>query len=219
MCTILSTWGLWTSSLHSQEGLKASTQGGPQPKTSHQTLTASLLSPAPTPPGSLGHPSQAASPSPYTWLQFPVPHAQLWAHGPRQTRDSRPTRPYSSNQGGTAGPGRVSALCRRLARRCRHKARMDTPAGRWPGRRQSRPSARNLRARCPTQGASFVPSLRPERCGLCPRRGPPAPDTGFRAGHKGGTDVPAPRPSPGRPGCPEGAATLATTKGAPRGRT
>lgn len=157
----LCTWHSVKADVHNREHLGSTDEHAALPGRAKNInsgwATTQNLSPEPD--------SQSAQPSPHPsrLLRTPQPSSQpqslhvapvpcptckaLGTRTKTDSRDSRPTRPYSSNESGTAGPGTVSALCRWLARRCRHKARMDTPTGRWPGRRQSRPSARILRAR------------------------------------------------------------------------
>lgn len=112
--------------------------------------------------------------------------------------------PDNPGRSRTAGPGRVSARHRWSARRCRHKAGVDTPTERWPAGGSPAPTRAPSARGDQHKGHLLFRPLVPGRCGLCRRRGPPASVTGFPVGHKAGTDAPAPRPSSSAPGAPRG---------------
>lgn len=145
-------------------------------------------------------------------LQLPV--TLDWSGHTDQDRfqGGRPSQPDDPGQSWVAGPGRVSALSRWPARRCRHKAGGHSHE-RWPRRRPPRPtrkpSATSTRsifcsglwgrdAAGFVQGRSSRSRLRPgRRAQRRPRR--------LRL-----------RPSPGGPGCPEGRRPSRPLRAAPR---
>lgn len=155
----------------------------------------------------------SSSPGP-TWLRLTVPHAQRWARGPDRRQDRRAPTPRQPGRSGAAGPGRS-----RPRAGGRHDGARTKRGGHSVGRRP-RPT-RAPRCEVTRKGASFVPSARPGRCGLCPRRVLPLPSPARAPDTKGAPPPPARAPPPAAPlsrGGGPPAAPQAAPAGAPEAR-
>lgn len=173
-----------------------------------------LLRPAPFPDPEV---TSAKQPRPHTGLQLTVPHRSSGHRDPDRRQDRRPAHPDIPGQSparagpqgqGGPGTGQVAGTTVPAQRGGGHSM------GRWP-LAQPRPT-RAPPCEVTSEGASFVPSARPARCGLCPRRVLPLPSPAPAPDTKGAPTPPARAPPPAAP-LSRGGGHPAATKGAPAG--